>query len=121
MAMLKPYDFRHEAVAEAWVNAARRYRPGSYAGHTILVRSRIRDTGVLEPYNGWRSVITGELDVLHVEGNHTSFVGPEHVENTARLLASALARARASSGHRSTTALDAAPQASAAPEWAAAE
>jgi thioesterase domain-containing protein len=115
-AMLKPYEFRHEAVSEAWVRAARRYRPASYAGHTILIRSRIRDTGVFEPYNGWRSVIGGELEVLEAEGNHTSFVGPEHAENTARQLALALARARASAG---LPAHEATPHASAAPEWAA--
>jgi aspartate racemase len=120
-AKLKPYDFRHEAVTEAWLNAARRYRPVSYAGHTILVRSRIRDTGVLEPYNGWRSVIAGELEVLEVEGNHTSFVGPEHAENTARLLVSALARARSAVGRRSPASREALPRASSAPDWAAAE
>jgi thioesterase domain-containing protein len=93
-AKLKPYEFRHEAVISAWIQAARRYRPVSYPGRVALLRSRVRDTGVFDPYNGWLPVVDGELEVFDVNGTHVSFVGPEHAAETARQLARALAQAR---------------------------
>ena len=94
-AKLKPYEFRHEAVISAWIQAARRYRPVGYPGRVVLLRSRIRDTGVFDAYNGWLPVVEGEFEVFDVNGTHVSFVGPQHAAETARQLALALARARA--------------------------
>jgi amino acid adenylation domain-containing protein len=94
LAKLRPYEFRNEAVTAAWNAMESRYRPKPYPGTVVLLRARERDTNVFDPYNGWKPLVLGNIEVHHVDGGHTSFVAEEHAKDTAQKLALALARAR---------------------------
>ena len=88
------FELRNERVTAAWARMERRYLPRPYPGGAVLLRSETRDAGVLDPWNGWRDVVLGELEVVPVPGGHVSFVDEEHAPVTAGKLAAVLASAR---------------------------
>jgi amino acid adenylation domain-containing protein len=94
-AKVDRYEFRNEAVMQAWIEAARRYHPSPYGGEVTLLRAKIRDSVVFDRHNGWRPAVTGTLNVIDVEGGHVSFVDVPYAAETARELRCVLARARA--------------------------
>jgi len=94
-ARLFPYRFRNEAVEAAWGSMERRYRPKPYAGTVHLLRSRVRDTLVFDPHNGWNPVVLGELVVVEVDGSHADFATGPRAAQTAARITEALMTARA--------------------------
>ncbi len=93
-ARLDPYEYRNEAVSEAWTRMERAYVPRPYPGTLHLFRSRERDTLVFDRHNGWRPLVLGEIRVHDVEGGHVTFVEREHAESTALELEKVLSETR---------------------------
>jgi thioesterase domain-containing protein len=97
LARVSPYRFRNEAVTAAWERALASYRPEPYGGNVVVLRARCRDDWTFDRTNGWAPLVSGTLEVIDVDGGHTSHVGAEHARGTAEALKTALVRARASS------------------------
>jgi len=82
----------HLHVAGAFRQALADYAPKPYAGRAVLFRARMQPLfGTHDPAKGWRSLITGGLDIRVVPGNHLGMLQEPHVRVLARELADALA------------------------------
>jgi thioesterase domain-containing protein len=94
LARWRPYEYRNDAVTNAWLSAVRRYRPQPYAGDVLVLRARTRDNGTYDPTNGWGPLVKGALEIRDVDGGHTTHLLPEFAPGVARELAAALAAVR---------------------------
>jgi hypothetical protein len=69
----------------------RRYRPKPYNGRVILFRRSLRAISrYLDANLGWDSVITGEFDVIEIQGGHEDMFDEPQVQRTAAKLAACL-------------------------------
>lgn len=74
--------------------AAQQYRPLSYDGNVLLIRSRIRPNRRSDDLaDGWDKVITGPLRVEEVPGDHRSMFQAPNVSELGRIVSDALNRA----------------------------
>jgi thioesterase domain-containing protein len=63
------------------------YRPKAYNGRVVLFRRSLRAIGkYLDWKLGWGGVITGELDVVEIEGGHDDMFNEPGVQRTAAAL-----------------------------------
>src|SRR5262249_8128594 len=66
---------------------SRRYRPKPYNGRVVLFRRSLRAIQqYLDRKLGWGGVITGELDVVEIEGGHDDMFKEPGVQRTAAAL-----------------------------------
>jgi thioesterase domain-containing protein/acyl carrier protein len=74
---------------------ARRYRPKPYNGRVILFRRSLRAISkYLDAKLGWGSVITGEFDVVEIQGGHGDMFDKPQVQCVAAKLAACLGERR---------------------------
>ena len=96
---VRPYEFRSEAIGEAFREALHHYTVRPYPGKVTLFRPELDKAYVLGPGrivnsdrlfvypdNGWTDYVEGGLDVRVVVGDHDSMVLEPHV----RVLAAGL-------------------------------
>lgn len=70
----------------------RNYRPEPYDGRVILFRAARQPLGIRpDPVIGWRSILTGELEVHQIPGYHDSILFSPRLDTLASLLKDALA------------------------------
>ncbi len=69
--------------------AAKRYRPQPYPGQVVYFKS---DADTPERLVRWRKVISGNLEVYKVSGDHTGMLVEPHVSNLAQGLKTCLAK-----------------------------
>ena len=92
------FRYRLEEVAEAWLAAARAYRPEGYAGRALLLRAEddggeLSGTATLrDAQNGWGAYVFGGLEVRAVPGDHATMCEEPNVRVVARHLAAYLER-----------------------------
>jgi len=103
VAQMKARNMIPEEVDAAWlrafleiyennVNAVQAYTPGVYSGSVILFRGKDGLPEVEQEYPeiysdealGWRSVVSGEVTVHQVPGNHLSMISAQNVQLLAR-------------------------------------
>jgi thioesterase domain-containing protein/acyl carrier protein len=94
LARWYPYRFRNEAVTMAWLRALYAYSPTTYAGDVLVLRAKERDNWTFDPTNGWAELVEGRLEVVEVDGGHTTHVNDRFAPTTANALRQALAAAR---------------------------
>jgi thioesterase domain-containing protein len=83
-----------EGTAE-FAAARRRYRPEPYPGRLSLLRGPERPNLWLDdPALGWRSAVSGGVDVLAITGDHQEILREPDVRVLADRLAECLGRAR---------------------------
>jgi thioesterase domain-containing protein len=97
--MLRPFEYRHEAVSAAWTSAEERYRPKSYPGNVALFQARdpsavLRRAHVADNSNGWHKYVTGSLEIVGIDSDHTGLVHAQHAATTAVELERVLREAR---------------------------
>ena len=94
------FEYRHEEVEAATIEAEMKYVPGSYAGDVLLIQAQLRlsaGDGIgyrTHESNGWRDFITGRLDIQQVDCQHLDIVKEESAPRTAEIIVRALAAAR---------------------------
>ncbi len=82
-------------VAQANKNARRDYIPRPYCGHVALFRATPEAGQRSEDQsNGWRELVTGQLEIYEVPGTHLTMVFEPHVEYLAAKLTRCLEWAR---------------------------
>jgi thioesterase domain-containing protein len=82
----------HLHVAGAFRQVLADYAPKPHVGRAVLFRARMQPLfGTYDPAKGWRSLITGGLDIRVVPGNHLGMLQEPHVRVLALELADALA------------------------------
>jgi thioesterase domain-containing protein/SAM-dependent methyltransferase/acyl carrier protein len=74
------------------VRAVRRYLPAPYPGPVVLLRAA--QTEIAAPDYGWRRLLTGQLQVVEVPGNHETVIWPPNVQRLADELQTHLSAAR---------------------------
>ncbi len=78
-------------VFRAGVSALHLYRPGPYAGRTILFRASRRPSGAAAAADlGWRALLAGGPEIRGVDADHHALLRPPAVEDVARELARSL-------------------------------
>jgi acyl transferase domain-containing protein/thioesterase domain-containing protein/NAD(P)-dependent dehydrogenase (short-subunit alcohol dehydrogenase family) len=98
VAKLFPYHFRLENIADTWLDAAARYRPGPYRGDAALFRASalsplVSGTAIkLDEYNGWGAFVLGGVEVSACPGDHHNMCEQPNVRVLARRLRSYLDR-----------------------------
>jgi amino acid adenylation domain-containing protein len=108
-----PFAFRHDAVWTAAEEAIRAYRPEPAPFDVLLIRAdpALSAGGGIgyRPHesNGWRGVVTGELEIVELACSHSDLVGAHAAALAGRALERSLAaarerQARASLDRRST-------------------
>jgi thioesterase domain-containing protein len=118
VAKLFPYHFRLENIADTWLEAAARYRPGPYAGDAALFRASalsplVSGTAIkLDEYNGWGAYVLGGVEVSACPGDHHNMCEQPNVRVLARRLRSYLDRRIAERSRRAPKAGPALPPAS---------
>ena len=69
----------------------KQYQPRSYPGNVLLIRTPPRyEEPAPNPTLGWNKVVTGEIDVKFVTGNHETLLEEPHVHSLITLLSSYL-------------------------------
>jgi thioesterase domain-containing protein/acyl carrier protein len=94
LARWYPYRFRNEAVTMAWLRALYAYSPTTYEGDVLVLRAKERDNWTFDPTNGWAELVQGRLEIVEVDGGHTTHVNDRFAPTTANALRHALAAAR---------------------------
>jgi thioesterase domain-containing protein len=96
-----PFKFRHDAVWAAAAEAIREYRPEPASFDVLLVRAdpalSAGDGIGYRPHesNGWRGVVTGELEIVELACSHSDVVGAHAASLAAAAVKRALAAAQA--------------------------
>ena len=93
-AVLFPYHYRIEIIADTWNEAFAAYQPTPYDGEAMLFRASTgfvlgSDVGRL---NGWERLILGNIEVNECPGDHSTMCEQPHVRVLARRLRSYLQR-----------------------------
>lgn len=86
-----PYPLRSYAVAEAGLEAARRYVPQLYSGRIVLFRV---DGFGNESALGWDGLALGGVEVHHVPGTHCNLLKEPHVQIVAKQFKACLEEAQ---------------------------
>ena len=89
LAIVFPYRFRFDEVMYSWIEAERRYRPEQYRGSADLFAvewTLMHGRADLVPREdkGWGDLITGDLRVHRVPGDHDSMLLEPNVSVLAR-------------------------------------
>jgi len=88
------YDFRHDAVEAAWLEAANTFDETPYPGDVVLIRASERPEAAIlvdyDEWNGWKPLVRGRLDVITVPGTHLTLVREDRAVDTAAAIARAL-------------------------------
>jgi thioesterase domain-containing protein len=81
----------YAARMQVGFQAASGYAAGPYAGRVVLLRARTRPLfhGFASDL-GWQKVVTGELEVREVPGNHETMLRAPHSRILARQLQAAI-------------------------------
>ncbi|HLV68496.1 MAG TPA: amino acid adenylation domain-containing protein [Polyangiaceae bacterium] len=101
MARHHRFEYRHEAVEVAFLEAIENYVPEPYCGHVLLIRSTFRPgptDGIgyrSHESNGWRSLIRGSLSVVQLDCMHHDILTEQISPRTAEILKAELAEVRA--------------------------
>lgn len=96
---MDPAPGRTDPTRDLWgINslAAKKYRPGSYAGPVIWFqatkRGKYSPFYKLMPCGGWSRCTTGGVTTVTIPGNHGNLIGPEHAQAAAAALQPFLAK-----------------------------
>ncbi|MES1204667.1 MAG: amino acid adenylation domain-containing protein [Pseudomonadota bacterium] len=114
------FEYRHDAVELATLEAERSYVPGRFQGDALVIRVEFdrppshRLGRRKHESNGWRGLIDGALLIEEVVGTHLNIVGEAAAPVMANVLARALsaARKRAEGARATEAASDSESQAS---------
>lgn len=85
------FDAGVRRVGEAQTHAYHAYRPGTYGGAIVLVRSQ-RHGPRFDPRGGWQDLVAGPIVVHETKGGHISMLREPHVQETGRIIRHACQR-----------------------------
>jgi amino acid adenylation domain-containing protein len=88
---------RYLRVFEANLGAAHHHQAQPFSGDVTLITASEHEPE-LDPSHGFRSVVTGSLELRSMPGQHDSLLRPPHVEPLARVLDGVIAAAEARRG-----------------------
>jgi thioesterase domain-containing protein len=72
---------RFQQLVTVNLQALRSYVPRSYAGRVVFFEASERDSfSISDPHRGWSDLVTGEMVVHNVPGNHITMNLTPHVE-----------------------------------------
>jgi thioesterase domain-containing protein len=85
-------------VYENNVNAVKAYAPGKYSGAVALFRGKVVLPEIeqeypevyLDPALGWKSLVSGDLAIYQVPGNHLSMMAAPNVQVLAMSMSESL-------------------------------
>jgi aspartate racemase len=81
-------------VEESFIRALRKYRPGTFHGSAVLLRTADAEFGSPDASLGWSTVVDGPLEIHELPGDHDSILIKPQAEILAAKISAEISRVR---------------------------